>query len=56
MFFDIGVLDMICNHDLVREKYNEAINTKKIVKYLEVANLPNGEKTANISFVPVLDD
>lgn len=43
------------NHDLVKSKYKEAITTKSTIKYHEVASLPNGEKTAEVSVVPVLN-
>ncbi|GAA4431527.1 hypothetical protein GCM10023188_19160 [Pontibacter saemangeumensis] len=41
---------------LVREKYREAIQTKEQVSWQEVSDYPTGQKTGEVSVVPVLDD
>ena len=42
------------SHDLVRQKYNEAIRTGKIVDYVEEARHPSGIKYGEIRVIPII--
>jgi PAS domain S-box-containing protein len=44
------------SHALVREKYNEAIQTGKVIDYLEVAVHPLGKRVGEIRVIPVKDE
>jgi PAS domain S-box-containing protein len=44
------------SHALVREKYNEAIQTGKVVDYLEVAEHRLGKKVGEIRVIPVKEE
>lgn len=44
------------SHELVRAKYNEAINSQKPIEYLEVAHLPSGVKIGQIRMIPIKDE
>jgi PAS domain S-box-containing protein len=44
------------SHQLVREKYTEAMQTKKVVDYVEVARHPAGVKVGEIRVIPVSND
>jgi two-component system, NarL family, sensor kinase len=41
------------SHDLVRQKYNEAINAEKIVDYIEESLHPSGVKYGEIRVIPI---
>lgn len=41
---------------LVKEKYQQAIQTKEQVSWQEVSDYPTGQKTGKVSVVPVLED
>lgn len=41
------------SHPLVREKYNEALRTGKVIDYVEVAMHPAGQKVGEIRVIPV---
>lgn len=43
----------VSSHNLVRQKYNEAITTGKVIDYVEVAVHPAGEKMGEIRVIPV---
>jgi two-component system, NarL family, sensor kinase len=42
-------------HELVREKYNQAIETGEVIDYVEVAMHPAGQKVGEIRLIPVKD-
>ena len=44
------------SHDLVREKYNEAIKTGKVVDYIEIAIHPAGKKYGEIRVIPIRNE
>jgi PAS domain S-box-containing protein len=44
------------SHQLVRDKYTEAMGTGKIIDYVEIAAHPNGEKVAEIRVIPIKDN
>ena len=44
------------SHALVREKYLEAIQTGKIVDYVEIAVHPAGEKVGEIRVIPIKNE
>lgn len=44
------------SHALVREKYNEAIRTGKVIDYVEVAVHPLGKRVGEIRVIPVKDE
>lgn len=43
------------SHQLVREKYTEAMRTEKIVDYIEIAVHPAGKRVGEIRVIPVKD-
>lgn len=44
------------SRSLVRDKYREAIRTRKVVCWEETTSYPAGEKTGDVSIAPVFDD
>jgi two-component system, NarL family, sensor kinase len=46
----------VSSHDLVREKYREAVTTAKVVDYMEIAVHPAGKKYGEIRIIPIKND
>ena len=44
------------SHELVRTKYNQAIQTGEVIDYVEVAMHPAGQKVGEIRVIPVKDN
>ena len=46
----------VSSHELVRSKYNEAIQTGKVIDYIEIAEHPAGKKVGEIRVIPVKNE